>query len=221
MISHTDDTPMLFAESGPLNGQQWVVRDELLIGRDAGADIVVPDRQISRQHARVSNTDRGCLIVDLGSKNGTHVNGSGVQGSVLLNDGDVIQIALAQKFVFVSADSTVPLARLPGADPRAKNRLYLEKRSRRVWVGERELDPALSVAQFTVLELLYREAGKVVSRRRLTEAVWGGEDAVEVSDQALDALIRRLRDRLEALDHEHDYLITVRGHGLRMDNPEK
>jgi hypothetical protein len=212
---------MLFAESGPLNGQQWVVRDELLIGRDAGADIVVPDRQISRQHARVSNTDRGCLIVDLGSKNGTHVNGSGVQGSVLLNDGDVIQIALAQKFVFVSADSTVPLRDIPASGAQKKKRLHLEKRSRRVWVGATELAPALSVAQFTVLELLYREAGRVVSRRRLTEAIWGGENAIEVSDQALDALIRRLRGRLEEVDAEHDYILTVRGHGLRLENPEK
>ena len=221
MISHTDDTPILFAEAGPLNGQQWVVRDELLIGRDAGADIVVPDRQISRQHARVSNTDRGCLIVDLGSKNGTHVNGSGVQGSVLLNDGDVIQIALAQKFVFVSADSTVPLRDAPARGAPHQKRLHLEKRSRRVWVGATELAPALSVAQFTVLELLYREAGRVVSRRRLTEAIWGGENAIEVSDQALDALIRRLRGRLEEIDAKHDFILTVRGHGLRLENPEK
>lgn len=212
---------MLFAEAGPLNGQQWVVRGELLIGRDTGADIVVPDRQISRHHARVSNTDRGCLIVDLGSKNGTHVNGSGVQGSVLLNDGDVIQIALAQKFVFVSADSTVPLGDAPVRGAQKKKRLHLEKRSRRVWVGETELEPALSVAQFTVLELLYREAGRVVSRRRLTEAVWGGENAIEVSDQALDALIRRLRGRLEEIDAKHDFILTVRGHGLRLDDPDR
>ena len=221
MVSHADETPMLFAQTGPLNGQQWVVQDDLLIGRDAGADIVVPDRQISRQHARVSNTRQGCMIVDLGSKNGTHVNGSGVKGSVYLNDGDVIQIALAQKFVFVSADSTVPLAKMPGADPRTKNRLHLEKKSRRVWVGDRELGPALSVAQFTVLEMLYREAGKVVSRRQLTEEIWGGENAVEVSDQALDALIRRLRGRLEELDQTHDYILTIRGHGLRLDNPDR
>jgi pSer/pThr/pTyr-binding forkhead associated (FHA) protein len=212
---------MLFAETGPLNGQQWMVVNDLVIGRDAGADIIVPDRQISRQHARVSNTGQGCLIVDLGSKNGTHVNGSGVQGSVYLKDGDVIQIALAQRFVFVSADSTVPLKKIPSSKPERKKRLYLEKRSRRVWVGNSELDPALSVAQFTVLDLLYRESGEVVSRRKLTEAVWGGENAVEVSDQALDALIRRLRSRLHEVDRKHDYILTVRGHGLRLDNPER
>ncbi|HUF39444.1 MAG TPA: FHA domain-containing protein [Anaerolineales bacterium] len=221
MTVQADETPMLFAQTGPLNGQQWVVSDDLIIGRDTGADIVVPDRQISRQHARVSNTARGCMLVDLGSKNGTHVNGSGVHGSVYLNDGDVIQIALAQKFVFVSADSTVPLARPSSPGPRGRKGLHLDRRSRRVFVGDRELDPPLSVAQFTVLELLYREAGEVVSRTRLTEAIWGGEDAVEVSDQALDALIRRLRSRLAEIDESHEYILTIRGHGLRLDNAEK
>jgi pSer/pThr/pTyr-binding forkhead associated (FHA) protein len=221
MISQAEETPILFAQAGPLNGQQWVVQEDLVIGRDAGADIVVPDRQISRHHARVSNTGHGCLIVDLGSKNGTHVNGSGVQGSVYLNDGDVIQIALAQQFVFVSADSTVPLNRDPETRPTARKRLMLDKRSRRVWVGDRELAPALSVAQFTVLELLVHESGEVVSRDRLTEAVWGAEDTVEVSDQALDALIRRLRGRLAEIDRKHEYILTVRGHGLRLENPDR
>jgi DNA-binding winged helix-turn-helix (wHTH) protein len=40
-----------------------------------------------------------------------------------------------------------------------------------------------------------------------------------VSDQALDALIRRLRDRLAALDPTHQFIDTVRGHGIRLDNP--
>jgi DNA-binding response OmpR family regulator len=40
-----------------------------------------------------------------------------------------------------------------------------------------------------------------------------------VSDQALDALIRRLRERIAALDPEREYISTVRGHGIRLDNP--
>ena len=37
--------------------------------------------------------------------------------------------------------------------------------------------------------------------------------------QALDALVRRLRDRLATIDSGHSYIVTVRGHGLRLDNP--
>jgi DNA-binding response OmpR family regulator len=35
----------------------------------------------------------------------------------------------------------------------------------------------------------------------------------------LDALIRRLRDRLAAMDQGYDYIITVRGHGMKLENP--
>jgi DNA-binding response OmpR family regulator len=42
---------------------------------------------------------------------------------------------------------------------------------------------------------------------------------VGISEQALDALIRRLRDRLAEIDPTQQFLITVRGHGLRLDNP--
>ena len=48
----------------------------------------------------------------------------------------------------------------------------------------------------------------------------GEEDAVDVTNQALDALVRRLRDRLAMIDPTHQYLVTVRGHGLRMENPK-
>ena len=50
-------------------------------------------------------------------------------------------------------------------------------------------------------------------------AVWGDKEAVGVSEQALDALVRRLRDRLAATDARYNYLVTVRGYGLRLDNP--
>ena len=220
MASPVDETPILFAQAGPLNGQQWTVADDLVIGRDAASDIVVPDRQISRYHARITATERGCLLEDLGSKNGTHVNGAHIREEVYLNDGDVIQVALAQEFVFVSADSTVPLNQLSPGPERSKTRLYLEKKSRRVWIGDQELVPSLSVAQFTILEMLYRQQGRVVGRDKLTELVWGPDQVVDISDQALDALIRRLRARLADVDASHEYILTIRGHGLRLDNPD-
>jgi DNA-binding winged helix-turn-helix (wHTH) protein len=66
---------------------------------------------------------------------------------------------------------------------------------------------------------LVEQDGKVVSRQAITSAVWGEDGAVGISNQALDALIRRLRDRLAALAPTHNLIVTVRGHGLRIDNP--
>jgi DNA-binding response OmpR family regulator len=40
-----------------------------------------------------------------------------------------------------------------------------------------------------------------------------------VSDQAFDALLRRLRDRIAAIDPVHQYITTVRGYGIRLDIP--
>jgi pSer/pThr/pTyr-binding forkhead associated (FHA) protein len=49
------------------------------------------------------------MIEDLASKNGTHCNGQSIDIPTLLKDGDVIQIALAQQFVYLSSDATLPL----------------------------------------------------------------------------------------------------------------
>jgi DNA-binding response OmpR family regulator len=59
----------------------------------------------------------------------------------------------------------------------------------------------------------------VVARKDLIKGVWGEEQAVLISEQALDALVRRLRDRLANIDPNHAFIITIRGHGLRLDNP--
>ena len=222
MARINEDLPTLIAQSGPLNGQRWTLRKSIIIGRDEKCDLNIPSRQVSRYHARVNILPDGVLLEDLASKNGTHCNGQAVIEPVFLQDGDTIQIALAQQFVYLSSDATLPLdmpieeisAAVPG-----QNLLRLDKRSRRVWVGTIELLPPLSVSQFQLLELMYDNPGEVVTRNQMIQVIWGQEDAVGVSEQALDALIRRLRDRLAAIDVDHPFLITVRGHGLRLDNP--
>lgn len=222
MTGSAEEYPTLVAQTGPLNGQRFFIQDKSVIGRESTCDVIVPSRQVSRFHARLTIDDVGVYLEDLGSKNGTHVNGEVLQGSILLKDGDVIQIALAQQFVFLSSDATLPLEPITNAGIEAgsgSNRLRLEKRSRRVWAMNHELLPPLSLAQFQLLELLYERQGRVVTRSELIQVVWGEEDAIGVSEQALDALIRRLRDRLAAVDPSHNYIVTVRGHGLRLDNP--
>jgi DNA-binding winged helix-turn-helix (wHTH) protein len=217
-----EDSPTLVGQTGPLNGQRWMIKDSTLIGRDDSCDIIIPDRQVSRHHARLVTTPNGTQIEDLGSKNGTHCNGQAIVEPHFLQDGDVIQVALAQQFVFLSSDATLPLE-APFSQPEElsmlPHSLRLDKRSRRVWVGKEEILPPLSVSQFQLLELLYDNQGEVVSRDDLVKVVWGEEQAVGVSEQALDALIRRLRDRLAAADPRHAYLVTVRGHGVRLENP--
>ena len=222
MSRKTEDYPVLLAQAGPLSGQRWILKDDVIIGRDDSCTVVIQNRQVSRYHARFNYGPQGVQIEDLGSKNGTHINGQQVFEPIMLQDGDIIQIAFAQQFIFMSSDSTIQLEK-PGeglVEPvQPRQQLRLEKRSRRVWIKDVELLPPLSVSQYQLLELLYDNPGRVISRAELIQAVWGQEDAVGISEQALDALIRRLRDRLASIDATHQYLITVRGHGLRLDNP--
>jgi len=230
MEMNSEEVAVLVANAGPLNGQRWALRGPTLVGRDSSCDIVVADRQVSRHHARFSPTPRGVELEDLGSKNGTHVNGQPVRDPVILQDGDVVQIALAQQFVYLSSDATVPLDAdeidfspyqiSPPLQPPAQGLLRLEKKSRRVWIGDKEVLPPLSVSQFRLLEILYEHEGKVVPRKTVIANVWGDVEAVVVSEQALDALVRRLRDRLAGTDPTHTFIATVRGHGLRLDNPK-
>lgn len=207
--------PLLVAQEGPLKGQRWVLNHTVVMGREATCDVVVLDRQVSRFHARITPTSEGVMLEDLGSKNGTNHNGVELSTPVMLQDGDLIGVALAQQFIFLTSDATVPLTE--GTE--RSGRLMMDQKSRRVWVNQQQLVPPLSAQQFKLLWMLYSNQGQVVSRVDLVSAVWGEDQSAGVSDQALDALIRRLRDRLSALDPTHQYIDTVRGHGVRFDNP--
>lgn len=220
MGRNTEELPIIIAQSGPLNGHRWVIKNKLIIGRDQICDIVIPERQVSRQHARFTRDTTGVTLEDLGSKNGTHHNGALVTTPVSLNDGDIIQISLIQSFLFTSSDATLPLnGEILLQSSISPYLLKIEKNSRRVWVGDIEVDPPLSVAQYRLLEILYDKQNQVISRSDIIEYVWGKKQAILISEQALDALIRRLRDRFASIDPTHEFLITIRGHGLRLDNP--
>jgi pSer/pThr/pTyr-binding forkhead associated (FHA) protein len=217
MKSELGDQPVLIAQTGNLDGSRWVLdSDELIIGRGGECGLVVPDRQISRHHARIRRDDRGYILEDLGSKNGTHLNGVLIEGPELLQDGDIIQIALALKLIYVGTEATIPLKQ---ADLAGLGRLRMDPQAHRVWVGEREVDPPLSPPQYRLLELIYQNPVKVVTREQIIGAVWPESEGEGVSEQAIDALVRRLRERLAEIDPEHGYIQTVRGHGFRLNNP--
>ena len=215
MNSSLEEYPMLVAQEGPLDNQRWPLARTVVLGRDSTCDIVIPDRQVSRYHARITPTKEGMILEDLGSKNGTHCNGAALTAPLVLQDGDMVQVALAQKFQFLTSDATMPLSDVAGRP----GRLMVDARSRRVWINQQQLVPPLSAQQFKLLWLLYENQGQVISRPDLISVVWGEEQSAGVSDQALDALIRRLRDRLASLDPTHQFIATVRGHGVRLDNP--
>jgi len=210
------EDPVLIANNSSLDGQQWVITDTLVIGRDASCDVVIPDRQVSRRHAKITKNGAVVMLEDLGSKNGTYLNGQPLTEPRQLVEADEITVAFTQNFLFLSSDATMPLSGIP-PELMSAFRLRLDESSKRVWVRGVELDPPLSTQQYSLLALLYQKTGEVVSREDLIDAVWE-EDTRWVTEQAFDALVRRLRDRIAQLDSDYDYIVTVRGHGLRFQN---
>ena len=225
MAESTEEFPVIVWLDGSLSNPHWVVdRAEMVLGRDDSCDIVIPVRQISRQHLRLFLDGGGCVVEDLGSKNGTWVNGYRVTGMRQLEDGDEIRIAKDIRLSYVGSGATAPsTARiLPDVIPSGAMkglRLRLDPESRQVTINDLVLDPALSLPQYRLLEILFASQGGVCSRNDVVDAVWPDAMGMGVSEQAIDALVRRLRDRLSEADGEHQYIVTVRGHGFRLDNP--
>jgi hypothetical protein len=215
-MSSSSYQALLVFDKGVLAGQRVsITGPSVIIGRggtDLECDVVLPERQVSRQHAEIYVEQGHYFLRDLSSKNGTYVNGQPVHGSVELRDNDEIQIALCEHFRFVGADATLPLSRVT-----PDTGLRLDPQSKRAWVGATEIDPPLSLAQYRLLELLYDPAGQVRSRDEIVTAVWSEAEKEGVTEQAIDALVRRLRERLAEIDPEGSYVITVRGHGFRLE----
>jgi pSer/pThr/pTyr-binding forkhead associated (FHA) protein len=77
---------------GPGSGRQVALGQPLVVGREDTADLVLDDPQVSRRHARLTPTDYGAGVEDLGSRNGTFVNGAQIHTAVGAQPGDVIAV---------------------------------------------------------------------------------------------------------------------------------
>jgi pSer/pThr/pTyr-binding forkhead associated (FHA) protein len=77
--------------SGPTIGKVYPLEaDEIFIGRDATNKVAINDAEVSRRHARMELRGTAYVLQDLGSTNGTFVNGTRVSGMQVLNPGDTV-----------------------------------------------------------------------------------------------------------------------------------
>jgi pSer/pThr/pTyr-binding forkhead associated (FHA) protein len=102
----------LIMRSGPTPGAAFMLEgDQLTIGRDATNDIVINDAEISRRHARLTFQGGKYVLEDLGSTNGTFVNGQRLAGPRVLKAGEVVsfgeQIILVFEVNIVDAGATM------------------------------------------------------------------------------------------------------------------
>jgi predicted component of type VI protein secretion system len=91
--------------SGPTVGKVYPLeKSEMFVGRDLSNEVVINDPEISRRHARLFQQGNSYVLEDLGSTNGTFINGQRLMGPNVLRPGDTITFGERMSLVFESAD---------------------------------------------------------------------------------------------------------------------
>lgn len=194
----------------------WDLSSTATVGRSPDADVTVNFDAVSRQHLTIRFGSGRAVLTDLGSRNGTAVNGQVVESGseIELATGDVIAIAGVVELVF-----TDPLA-TPAA-PRIGRLIgvWIDPDSNDVWLNATCVDPPLSARQLQLLRLLDDHAGAVVSRADIIDNVWQDAAFEGVTDDSVTALVKRLRARLDETSPANELIDIVRGHGIRLNRP--
>ncbi len=183
--------PSLVFLAGPIAGRRYRLADgEYVIGRRSDCQIFVPDMRVSRQHARLWKNGEEWLLEDLGSNNGTYVNGTRLPHSTAVRDGD--EIMIANNRIRVEANDPVadgpPTARegnhVTIVDVAAQSLI----RSREDSSGARVLASSglMGVQEQKVIRLLERKMEALTQVLRVTAS---SDTAEALLDKLVDALL--------------------------------
>jgi pSer/pThr/pTyr-binding forkhead associated (FHA) protein len=97
-------TAYLLLERGPRPNQQYLLAGEdTSIGRNAANEIMIVDPEVSRRHARIVRRAEQFALEDLGSTNGTFLNGHRITHLTTLQDGDLIDLGDSISLRFITA----------------------------------------------------------------------------------------------------------------------
>ncbi|MDR2748482.1 MAG: FHA domain-containing protein [Bifidobacteriaceae bacterium] len=108
IISKLEENTALLVEhkEGVVEARYLLNTDSTLIGRNESADILLDDNTISRKHAEIIRQSGVWSLKDLGSLNGTYVNGERIENSQVINSGDKIQIGKFHLVFFAPGNFT-------------------------------------------------------------------------------------------------------------------
>ena len=95
--------------------------------------------------------------------------------------------------------------------------LWVDANTRRVFVEGKELP--LSGEQYRLLAFLNQNAGRTCTKDEVVGSVWPDMEAAGVSEEAIDSLVHRVRERLRQAGATRQFIVTVRGQGYRLDLP--
>ena len=163
--------------------------DRIVLGRSRDCDLILPDVLLSRRHAELVRADHGWLLRDLGSLNGTRLNGARLEKDVLLQDGDVVEVA---DWSLAYRDAELP------SDPDAN-------------VAEARLRDVTDLATRS-----YVETEKVARQSRILSVLTRAAAAVVATPSAPELLDTLLGHVLEAVPASRGAVALFEGDPLEM-----
>lgn len=183
--------------------------ESLEIGRGETCDITLESGFVSRRHCRVARTAAGFVLADVGSRNGTSVNGRPLGGEHLLVSGDAVTVGdYTLMFIdpaYHSAEFTIPQETGAGAP------ISCDAATREVRLHGERVELGLSVQEFELLAVLCARYGMVCTRDELGIVIWG---AGNYEYNMLHRLIYRLKAKLAPV--AQDAVVAVPGVGYKI-----
>lgn len=161
----------LYMRSGPTPGERFPLeKQEIWLGRDPSNDIVIADPEVSRRHARFLQRGGTYAIEDMGSTNGTLVNGEMITTLKMLSHGDVIELGEHTSLIFevtqTEVDETVAVFRSTEGEDKSPERKPVST----------EIPPSLSAlgeeVSPTLVEISDSPSEPRLVRRRLPTWAW-------------------------------------------------
>jgi pSer/pThr/pTyr-binding forkhead associated (FHA) protein len=197
----SDPIPYL---SDPSQQEHRFLSPTIQIGRAVDNDIVITSKRVSREHARIRQEGRKWLLEDLGSANGTFLNGERVLTPIELRDGD--RIALGE-IILIYHDPDTTIREDPFPELEVDAAAGVVRLNRKVIT--------LSPKEFILLVYLSQHNGEVCSKDKISQVVWP-EYPDQVYDYQIENLVRRLRTKIENDPNNPQLLLTIRGLGYKL-----
>ncbi|MGH3103446.1 MAG: FHA domain-containing protein [Gaiellaceae bacterium] len=132
----------LVVRDGPGAGERYELEGELTLGRENTA-VMVEDAEVSRRHAVIRPKGDGLEIEDLGSLNGTFVNGRKIESATRLSGGDVVKLGTTSFEIESNGRSGSPAAAAESAGTPSEPFSSSEEAEGTSRLESRKLTPAL------------------------------------------------------------------------------
>jgi pSer/pThr/pTyr-binding forkhead associated (FHA) protein len=180
-----------------VDGKEYAVPDRgLVIGRDAGCDVVVPRNEVSRRHAELAPTEDGYVVRDT-SSNGVFVNGEKIQGSHRLARADVIRVGGEEFRFYADVLTPTPPSGTPGTKEGVVLRSELPTPSlANTLFNQRLVEP--SQQPLATLEVLNEGPSKGIRyaiRTPLAQVGRGANNDVRLTDESVSEIHAKLERR--------------------------